>query len=417
MDRKIPDKEIRRRRVRSALRVGLPALLLCAGLWWLLGSLGGSSVSAAMLRTAVVERGDIEATVSASGRVVPAFEQVITSSINSHVLDVCCRVGDEVEEGTPLLLLDLRGARVEADARADRVRMRRLELERQLAADNTALGQLEMQIKVGAMKVHRLEAELANERYLDSIGSGTTDKVRQAEYALRSAVLEQEQLQRQLADERSSRTAAAAVTRMDIEIMAKEADMAARTLGDAEVRAPHRATVTEIVDKIGGVVTQGQQLAVVADLGHYKVEAEAADGFASAIRPGSHAMVRLSGTDLEGVVGSVSPTSASGVIVFTVTLANDSSAALRAGLRPQVYVAEGKATDVLRIANGSYYSTPGNYELFVLDSGGKSLTRRRVRLGCASADYVEVESGLAEGETVVTADMSKYANKKTLNIR
>jgi len=53
---------------------------------------------------------------------------------------------------------------------------------------------------VGDMKVRRLEAELRNERYLDSIGSGTTDKVREAEFALQSERLQQEQLRQQYAN-------------------------------------------------------------------------------------------------------------------------------------------------------------------------------------------------------------------------
>ena len=38
-----------------------------------------------------------------------------------------------------------------------------------------------MQIKVSAMKLSRMKVELRNEHYLDSLGAGTTDKVRQAE--------------------------------------------------------------------------------------------------------------------------------------------------------------------------------------------------------------------------------------------
>ena len=45
----------------------------------------------------------------------------------------------------------------------------------------TKLSDMAMQIKVSAMKLSRMKVELRNEHYLDSLGAGTTDKVRQAE--------------------------------------------------------------------------------------------------------------------------------------------------------------------------------------------------------------------------------------------
>ena len=47
------------------------------------------------------------------------------------------------------------------------------------------------------MKLDRMKVELRNEQYLDSLGSGTTDKVRQAELSYNVAQLEYEQLQQQ----------------------------------------------------------------------------------------------------------------------------------------------------------------------------------------------------------------------------
>ena len=40
---------------------------------------------------------------------------------------------------------------------------------------------MEMNLKVSRMELDRKAVELRNERYLDSLGAGTTDKVRQVE--------------------------------------------------------------------------------------------------------------------------------------------------------------------------------------------------------------------------------------------
>ena len=417
MDKEIPKSEQRREALIGIAKVAIPAAIICGGVLWFLLAAGSRSIDADRLRYSQAETGDIDATVSASGRIVPAFEEVINSPISSRIVEVCRRAGDVVEAGTPLLVLDLHAARVATEKQADQLRMKRLELKQQIANDNTALRSHEMQIKVGDMKVHRLEAELRNERYLDSIGSGTTDKVRECEFALQSARLEQEQLRQQLSNEREVRTAATDVKRLEIEIMAKEADLAGRTLDQAEIRAPRRATVTSISDKIGAQVSQGQELAVIADLGHYKILAEAADSYGKRIAIGNRATVRIGSESYDGTVSGVTPTAANGLVAFTVTLDNDSATNLRPGLRPDVYVSQGVKKDVLRIANGPYYNRPGSYRLYVRSADGKSLEAREVRLGVANMDYVEIESGLNPGETVVINDMSDYSNNNTINLK
>jgi len=414
MDKEISKSEQWRESIRRIAKVAVPTIVVVGALLWFLLAAGSRSVNASSLIFSEAEIGDIDATVSASGRIVPAFEEIINSPVTSRILEVRHRAGDIVEAGTPLLVLDLHAARVAAEKQADQLHMKRLELKQQLANDNTALRALEMQLKVGDMKVHRLEAELNNERYLDSIGSGTTDKVREAEFALCSARLEQEQLRQQLVNEREVRTAAADVRRLEIEIMAKEADLAGRTLGEAEIRAPRRATVTSISDKIGARVSQGQEVAKIADLGHYKVEAEAADSYGSRIVTGNRAIVRFGTNSLEGTVSGVAPTAADGLVAFTVTLDNDSAVGLRSGLRPDVYVNQGVKSDVLRVANGRFYTKPGKYMLYVRSADGKSLTRREVQLGVANMDYVEVISGLSLGETIVVNDMNEYIKHQSL---
>lgn len=416
MDRQLTNKEIRNERRKKLLRTGMPAVAVIALAAWGISALGVKSVKASSLSFSGVDKGDIDVSISASGRIVPAYEEIIISPIDSRILSVRHTAGDIVEAGEPLLTLDLQAAGIAAQKLSDQLRMKKLELEQLLVGDNTALAKLEMEIKVRKMNVQKLEAELRNERYLDSLGSGTTDKVREAEFALKSGRLELEQLSLQLENEREARRAAADVKRLDIEIMSKEAAMAERTLADAEIRAPHAGTVTQINSEIGSTIGNGQQLAVLADLGHYKVEAEAADSHAKNINPGMRAKVRVGSQTASGIIASVVPASTGGVIKFTVRLDNDSISFLRAGLRPEVSVSNGLKTDVVRIANGSYYREPGKYSLFVR-SDKSTLELREVELGAANMDSVEVIRGLRPGESVVTDDMSRYVKNKTLKIK
>lgn len=88
---------------------------------------------------------------------------------------------------------------------------------------------------------------------------------------------------------------------------------------------------------------------------------------------------------------------------------------LRSGLRAEVFVITSIKDDVLRIRNGSFYSGPGDYTLFVMKDN--LLLPREVKLGECNYDYIEVLSGLEQGEQVVVNDMSKYKGKEKLKVK
>jgi HlyD family secretion protein len=261
-----------------------------------------------------------------------------------------------------------------------------------------------------------MEVELRNERYLDSIGSGTTDKVRQAELAYHTGRLELEQLREQLQNERQVKAADLKVKELEVNMFSKSVAEMKRTLEDAQIRSPRKAILTYINNQVGAQVAQGSQVAVVSDLSHFKVEGEIADAYGDRVHAGGRAVVKVGNAKLEGTVSSVTPLSKNGVISFTVQLADDSYSRLRSGLKTDVYVMSSVKEDVMRLANGSYYVGKGEYDLFVMDGEGE-LVRRKVTLGEANYEQVEVVGGLKEGDRVVISDMSAYKNKDKMKLK
>jgi len=352
--------------------------------------------------------GTIEASVNSSGTVVPAFEEIITSPIGSRIVEVYCKVGDSIAAGTPLLRLDLQSAETEMRKLSDQMRMKQVELDRQEATGSTALANIEMQIKVKAMEVDRLKVELSNERYLDSLGSGTGDKVREVELAYNTGRLALEQLRRQLDGERCTAEADRRVKQLEISIYNNNILEMQRTLDDARVRAPRTATLTYINDQIGQKVSEGERLAIISDLSHFKIKAQAPDSYAERIHVGASVIIKAGKNKLKGSVMSIEPQSQNGMIVFDVRIDPGSMTNLRPGLKTDVYVMHDIMDDVVRIPNGPYYKGPGEYGMYVLSADGSSLTRHTLRLGDCNFEYVEVIAGLNPGQSVVISDMSDY---------
>ena len=375
-----------------------------------------SSVKEKDLVFSEVSKGTIEVSVSASGKVVPAFEEIINSPINTRILEVYKKGGDSVNIGTPILKLDLQSAKTEYNKLLDEEQMKRYQLEQLKVNNSTYLSDLEMKVKVAEMKLNRMKVELRNERYLDSLGSGTMDRVHQAELNFETGKLELEQLHQQLANERKVKAADLKVKQLEYEIFLKGLAETKRTLDEAQIRSPRKAILTYINNQIGAQVNEGSRIAVISDLSHFKVEGEIADTYGDRVAAGGKAVVKIGSEKLEGQVSSVTPLSKNGVISFTVQLEDDSNRRLRSGLKTDVYVMNAVKEDVLRIANSSYYVGRGDYQLFVLD-GSDKLVKRKVRLGDSNFEYVEVVSGLQPGDRVVISDMSQYKNKNKLKLR
>lgn len=414
MDTQIPQDILRRRKRKRIVRLasaGVGAFVVFV----VLVSVLRSGVDASTITLSTVERGSLEVSVTASGKVVPLYEEIIASPVASKVLAVYRKSGERLEAGDTILRLDLAATNTDFERQRDELEMKRSKIEQQRSNAETQLSEMAMQIRIDSMRLQRSEVQLRNERYLDSIGASTADKIRQAELELAVQRMQYEQLRLKYANLVKNTAADLRVTDLDYNIAQKNFALARKTMGDAQVRAPRAATLTWVNDQIGATVGQGAQLAVVSDLSHFKVEGEIADSYAEKIAPGSRVVVEIGSTRLAGAVGNVVPAVANGLIRFTVALDENDDPKLRSGLKADLFIINSVKDGALRIANRSYYRGPGRYELWVVSDG--VARKRSVVLGESSYEHVEVVEGLLPGETVVVSDMSRYRDETKLKIR
>lgn len=413
MDREISKevqrKEQRKQFIRIGTAVGGFIVLIVVVI-----SMLQTSLKRKDLNISTVDKGVIEVSVSASGKVIPAFEEIINSPINSRIVEVYKRGGDSVDVGTPILKLDLQSAETEYNKQLDEEQMKSLQLEQQRVTNHNKLSEMEMNLKVSRMELDRKAVELRNERYLDSLGAGTTDKVRQVELDYNVSILKLKEDEQKYKNEQVLAEADLKVKELELNIFRKSLAETRRMLEDAQIRSPRKAILTYVNNEIGSQIGQGAKVAIVSDLSHFKIEGEIADTYGDRIAAGSKAVIKIGSEKLDGTVSDVTPLSKNGVISFTVQLEEDNHKRLRSGLKTDVYVMNAVKDDVLRIANSSYYVGKGEYELFVVN--GNQLLKRKVQLGDSNFEYVEVVSGLQEGDQVIVSDMNAYKDKNKLKI-
>lgn len=414
MDREIPKSERRKAALRKILIWGGAAAVVGTGIAITL-SLLNPSVKRTDLIVGTAEVQTLETTVSCSGRISPAFEEIIISPISSRIIDVYAHAGDSLHEGDPILLLDLSATTTDLEKISDNRSITTLGAEQTHLANVTNLKDLEMQVSIKEMEAGQARQQWLNEIYLDSLGSGSGEKVEEARLAYERSRLQLQQLRVRLENETHTARIAEQTKQLEVSIASRNEAAQSRLLADARVKAPRNAVLTSISASIGQPVNQGDRLATIADLTRFKAEGEAADIYAPFIRPGASTTVKVGSKNYHGMVSYVEAASSDGMLRFSVLLDEDSQG-LRPGVRANLYVTAEEIPDALTIPRFTDYTEPGKYRLFVFTSDSE-LEPVTVTLGEANYDRIEVKSGLSAGDRVVLTSLRRFENARALKVK
>jgi HlyD family secretion protein len=364
------------------------------------------SVSRDRILTSVVERGSIDASLSASGTVVPEYEQVITCPVSSRVEAVLLHSGDTVLTGQSILQLD-------TDRAASFVEKLRDELsylknqKKQLVLDlERKTIDLEASRDIKDLEVRHAEASLERTRRLHALGGATDETLAADELNLDIAERLLLQVTRSIENQKASLAAEIDGIEFQVQIKAKEIREAERDLERAGVRAERGGVVTWVRDDVGATINAGDAVARVADLTSYKIEAQISEIHASKLSVGGEVVVRIGDVRLAGTVSAVKPGVENGIARFDVTLDDKSNPILRPNLRSDVFVITAFKDDVLRVENGPFYRGKVDQIVFVID--GDKAIGRPVDIGVSNYEFVELKGEISVGDTVIVSDMSEY---------
>lgn len=409
MDRKIPEDVRKKIRKKKYIQIFCSAVLL-AGVIGVLASVLGPSVSGDSIDVSTAVRGPLEISLGAVGSVVPFYEEIISSPISTKIVDVYRKSGEQVHKGDTILQLDLSSAHVEFQTDLDDIAIKKCKMDQYRTSAESQIKELEMQILIEEKKLRRSEVQLVNEHHLDSIGASTKDKVKQMELEYEVARLQLEQLKLKLENMHNTSASDLKVYELEYKIAKDRFSIRQKTIGEAQIVAPRDATLSWVNDQIGTSVSEGEQLAILSDLSHYKVEADIADSYAGKFSAGSRAEIRMGSSVFTGSVANIVPSVTDGRIQFTVLMDDSENEAFRPGLRVDVNVINAVKENVLKINNRAYYSGPGTYDLWVIS--GNVAEKKQVRLGESSHSEVEVISGLNEGDRVIVSNMNRYRDRR-----
>ncbi|MBN1996145.1 efflux RND transporter periplasmic adaptor subunit [candidate division KSB1 bacterium] len=415
MDRVLPDTVKRKRTKKVMLKFVVSAVLFFLLLMFL-RNIVQPSIRKSEFYIAVAEIGDIQATVSASGTVLPEFEEIKTSPIQSTIKTIYRNTGDTVEPGDSILFLDTKTTKLNLEKLKDQLALRKNSVNQLELQLEKALIDLRTQYEIKKLHVESMEAELNEEKYLNQIGGSTKEKIEKAELNLKIAKLELLQIEETIINKEKSMLADLKGLNYEINIQQKNVKEINEKLKEATVKSDKKGVITWLNSQIGQTVSAGEELVKIANLESYNVEGTISGMHASKLYNGCRVLVRINkDVQLAGQIVSISPSIANNIIQFKIKLENKNHPLLRPNLKVDVSVETAFRENVVRVKNGPFYKGGTRQKVFVVKKD--KLVRKETEFGNSNFDHVQVLSGLVQGEKVVISDMSEYENHEILKIK
>jgi HlyD family secretion protein len=395
------------------------ALLFIGGVTFGLSRLrpAAPSVDRATVWSDEVKRGPMLREVRGIGTLVPVDIQWIPAQTDAQVDRIVLRPGAVVKPDS--VILELSNLTLKRDA---------LDAEYQLKAAEADYENLKVQVNSDLLNQKATEASVRSDYEQAKIQHEVDEKLYQENIGsivnaqLSKVREEQLAIRVQLEGERTKNVADTAQARLQAQMSHVDQQRALYELRRAELEALHvRAGIAGVLQLVpveeGQHVTPGTNLARVADPKRLKAEIKVAETQAKDVLIGQSATIDTRNGTVEGHVTRIDPS----VVNGTVTVDVYPDAPMPDGARPDLSV-DGtieieNLKDVLFVGRPVHGSSQSTISLFKLTPDGSEATRVNVKLGRTSVNTVEILQGLQVGDRVILSDMSQWDNYDRIRLK
>jgi HlyD family secretion protein len=356
-----------------------------------------------------VKRGAMLRDVHGTGTLVPEDIRWIPAQTDSHVDRIVIRPSEKVLRPDSIIL-ELSDPQLQRDT---------LDAEYQLKAAEADYANLRVQVNSELMNQKAAEAgvrsdyeqakiqhEVDEKLAKEGIGSEVNERlsrVREQQLAIRV----------QLEGERTRVATDSADARLAAQQAHVEQQKALYQLKRSQMDALHvRAGINGVLQLVsveeGQRVTQGTNLARVADPKKLKAEIKIAETQAKDILNGQKATIDTRNGVVDGHVMRIDPAVQNGTVTVDVAIDSPLPLGARSDLSVDGVIEIENLKNVLYVGRPVHGAADSMVSLFKLTRDGSEAERVTVKLGRSSVNSIEIRDGLQVGDRVILSDMSQW---------
>lgn len=408
MDRQIERPRWTRRR--GLVAIGAVAGCILAG-WGAVGLIGARSsvrVPAASVTIDTVRAGVFHDEAVLRAKAAPKDVIYLDALEGGQVERVLAHAGDMVREGQPLIqfrntqleldVLDREGRLVESITQLQ-------SYEKQLEDTRLANARVSAEIDYNIVRLSRAAARRDTLLAKGFLSPEAHDQVHdELDYDRRLRPLQTESDRRQDALRQSQ------LPRIESELnnLRDSLKITKSKLDDLVVRAPIAGRLTDMDLYVGQIRGRGERLGqIVPDTG-FKLKAPIDEYYLDRVRVGQSGEIDRDGRTYPLRVTLVDPQVKDATFQVELAFVGATPTGLLPGQALEGRLSLGGDRRALILPAGGFLERTGGDWAMVVDKSGRHALRRRIGLGRRNAEQVEVLSGLAAGERVITSDYTGF---------
>jgi HlyD family secretion protein len=375
------------------------------------------SVDKATIWTDEVKRGPMLRDVHGLGTLVPEDIRWIPAQTDSRVDRILIHPGAIVQPSS--VILELTNPELQRDV---------LDAEYQLKAAQADYENLKVQVNSELLNQRATTAQVRSDFEQAKIQHEVDEKLlaegisAQVTAQLSKVKMEQLAIRLQLEEDRTRNATDSSKARL----MAQQAhidqqralhDLKHSQLDALYVRAGIQGVLQVVPVEVGQHVTPGTNLARVADPKRLKAEIKIAETQAKDVAIGQAASIDTRNGIVKGVVSRIDPSVQNGTVSVDVQIIDPLPVGARPDLSVDGAIELEKLRDVLYVGRPVHGQSDSTVGLFKLVDDGSEATRVNVKLGKSSVNSIEILQGLKVGDKVILSDMSAWDTVDRIRLR
>jgi len=405
-------------RRRRSIMLGGIGLILCIGVTLGLSRLkpAAPTVDRSSLFIDTVKRGPMLRQVRGLGTLVPVDIRWIPAEIDARVEQIRVLPGTPVHADT--VVLELGSPQIEQEA---------LDAEWQLRAAEAELENVRVKVESELLSQQASAATVSAEYNSTKRQADTDSALAQlgviSPLVLKKSLDKSEEMatrneieQKRITINTRAISSQMAVQQATVEELRALAQLKRKRLDGLKVRAGIDGVLQELSLQVGQRVIPGTTMAKVVEPDHLKAELRIPETQAKDIQIGQSANVDTHNGIIKGSVTRVDPAVQNGTVTVDIRLEGELPKGARPDLSVDGMIDLERCADVLYVGRPSLGQERTTVSLFRVAPDGKWASRVQVSLGRGSVNIVEILNGLKEGEQVILSDTSRWDNIDRLQL-
>lgn len=199
-------------------------------------------------------------------------------------------------------------------------------------------------------------------------------------------------------------------------VMEDNLAFARKSLEELNVRAPVAGRLSGFDMEVGQQISRGDRIGQIDNPAQFKLSANIDEYYLNRVDIDQPVHFKRGRDEYRLRVAKIYPDVSNGQFEVDLQFVDAQPKDIRRGQSVQARLRLGDTSQAKLIPNGTFYQDTGGQWIYVISADGKQAVKRSVQLGRRNKQFIEVISGLDEGEQVIVSSYNAFKDVDRLKL-